>query len=158
MIGSLCSRTSLRHQSSRQESLSKRTPGNKTDPQFLAGWKHLWFRVFRPNRVLSPWGLNTITAYKYLLSNLHHIAREASISHRVPPSNVSIKIVLCPTKCVAAAYLFRSANTGAGASRECSSCEGVGSLAFMYIVRSPKKRAGQLAYRMLRRRFAPRIQ
>src|SRR6266567_4961262 len=53
MIGSLCSRTSLRHQSSRQESLSKRAPGNKTDPQFLAGWKHLWFRVSRPNRILA---------------------------------------------------------------------------------------------------------
>ena len=31
-----------------------------------------------------------------------------------------------------AAYWFRSAKTGASASRECSSCEGVGSLAFMY--------------------------
>ena len=32
--------------------------------------------------------------------------------------------MLCPTKCIVAAYLFRSANTGASASRECSSCEG----------------------------------
>src|SRR6266567_4247454 len=53
MIGSLCSRTSLRHQSSRQESLSKRAPGNKTDPQFPAGWKHLWFGVSRPNRIFA---------------------------------------------------------------------------------------------------------
>jgi hypothetical protein len=30
------------------------------------------------------------------------------------------------------AYWFRSAKTGASASRECNSCEGVGSLAFMY--------------------------
>ena len=37
----------------RQESLSKRTPGNKTDPQLLAGWQHLWFRVSRPNRILA---------------------------------------------------------------------------------------------------------
>jgi len=35
-------------------------------------------------------------------------------------------------KCMVAAYWFRSANTGASASRECGSCEGVGSMAFMY--------------------------
>src|SRR5712675_479170 len=29
-------------------------------------------------------------------------------------------MVLCPTKCVVASYLFNSANTGASASRECS--------------------------------------
>src|SRR6266404_4261331 len=41
-------------------------------------------------------------------------------------------MVLCPTKCVVASHLFKSANTGASASRECSSCEGVGPLAFIY--------------------------
>ena len=50
----------------------------------------------------------------------------------VPRSLVSVRIVLCPRKCMVAAYLFRSAKTGASASRECSSCEGFGSLAFMY--------------------------
>ena len=34
--------------------------------------------------------------------------------------------MLCPTKCVVAWYLFSSAKTGASASRECNSCEGVG--------------------------------
>jgi len=33
--------------------LSKRAPGNKTDPQFLAGGKHFWFRVSRPYRILT---------------------------------------------------------------------------------------------------------
>src|SRR5882672_11400282 len=41
-------------------------------------------------------------------------------------------MVLCPTKCVVASYLLRSAKTGASASRDRNSCEGVGSLAFMY--------------------------
>jgi hypothetical protein len=35
-----------------------------------------------------------------------------------------------------AAYLFRSAKTGASASRECNSCEGFGSLASMYTTKS----------------------
>src|SRR6266446_1513759 len=41
-------------------------------------------------------------------------------------------MVLCPTKWVVASYWFSAANTGASASRECSSCDGVGSLTFMY--------------------------
>ena len=44
---------------------------------------------------------------------------------------LSVKMVFCPTKYVVASYLFRSAKTGASASRECSSCEGFGPLAFM---------------------------
>jgi hypothetical protein len=39
--------------------------------------------------------------------------------------------VLCPTKCDVASYLFRSAKTGASSSRECNSCEGTGSFAFI---------------------------
>jgi uncharacterized protein YbjT (DUF2867 family) len=41
-------------------------------------------------------------------------------------------MVLCPTKCIVATYWFRSSKTGASASRECISCEGVGSSAFIY--------------------------
>src|SRR5258705_10865863 len=47
----------------------------------------------------------------------------------VPRSRVSVRIVVCPRKCMVATYWFKSANTGSSASRECSSCEGVGSLA-----------------------------
>src|SRR6267143_1820615 len=50
----------------------------------------------------------------------------------VARSFVRVRIVLCPTKCMVAAYLFRSSNTGASDSREGSSCDGVGSFAFMY--------------------------
>jgi hypothetical protein len=35
-------------------------------------------------------------------------------------SIVSVRIVLYPTKCVVASYLFGSAKTGTSASRECS--------------------------------------
>jgi hypothetical protein len=44
----------------------------------------------------------------------------------------SVRIVLCPSKCIVAAYLFRSANTGASDSRPCNSCVGFGSFASMY--------------------------
>ena len=33
--------------------MSERAPGYKTDPQFLAGWKHLLFGVSRPYRILA---------------------------------------------------------------------------------------------------------
>ena len=36
----------------------------------------------------------------------------------MPRSAVRLRIVLCPTKCIVAAYLFKSANTGASASRD----------------------------------------
>jgi hypothetical protein len=53
----------------------------------------------------------------------------------VAPLPVSVRIELCPTKRIVAAYLLKSANTGASAPRECSSCDGVGSLAFVYTTR-----------------------
>src|SRR5208282_540092 len=37
----------------RQETLSKRAPGNKTDSQLLADGKHFWFGVSRPYRILA---------------------------------------------------------------------------------------------------------
>jgi hypothetical protein len=50
----------------------------------------------------------------------------------VARSLFSVKMVLYPTKCIVAPYWSRSAKTGASSTRECSSCEGFGSLAFMY--------------------------
>jgi hypothetical protein len=50
----------------------------------------------------------------------------------VARSLFSVKMVLYPTKCIVAAYWSRSAKTRASSTRECSSCEGFGSLAFMY--------------------------
>src|SRR5579862_2081976 len=41
-------------------------------------------------------------------------------------------MVLCPIKWVVASYLLSSAKIGAWASRECDSCDGVGSFAFIY--------------------------